>query len=108
MLVVGDIDDSADMWRRTNLALNRYAVGSRPADRKVARALVECSFLNVRFAADSDRRADMLACLKCAMKRHSTSCRITLDQGWQRTDNSRPPSNGSVIVRNPLALRKAK
>jgi hypothetical protein len=31
------------------------------------RRLVECSFLNVRFAPDSDRRADMLACLKCAM-----------------------------------------
>src|SRR5262245_51484463 len=30
--------------------------------------------------------------------------------GWQRTENSRPPSNGSVIVRNPIAglLRKAR
>ena len=63
---------------------------------------------DVCFTPLSGHRAAVSACPKSAMKRHSTSCKITLDQGWQRTDNSRPPSNGSVIVRNPLALRKAK
>jgi hypothetical protein len=61
-----------------------------------------CSFPESRHSPTRQR------CPFRAMKRHSTSCRITLDQGWQRTDNSRPPSNGSVIVRNPLVSRNAK
>src|SRR5258707_11443140 len=61
------------------IALNRYAVGSRPADREVATArscgrdsLVEYSFLNIRLRPDSDRTAVIAACLKCAGFGHAS------------------------------------
>ena len=70
------------MGRETDIVLNRSAVGSRPAGLGscegafLGDALVECIFLNVRFHPDSDRTADIAACLKCAT---SGSRRALLD-----------------------------
>lgn len=62
------VDIPRTACRELDIALNRSAVGRRPADGEVAMArtyetLVEYSFLNVRFAPDSDHGADMPECL---------------------------------------------
>src|SRR6476469_69834 len=71
------IDKSPIACRKSDIALNRYAVGSRPADRKVARAstcetpLLSAAFSMSALHPDSDQEAHMLACLKCANTRPS-------------------------------------
>ena len=73
--------------------------------------------LNVRYAPDSDRVADMPACLKCATSGHSLPRRLTgVPQNGQKwtgcsSTASPPPCSGvfaTVSLSTPSSMKKCR